>query len=67
MSLESIRLMNARLAVTAAKAERELGLTFRPFERTLTDAVVWAKTRLHESVATTPATPGVVVLEKKGA
>src|SRR5687767_2880592 len=53
MSLESIRLMNARLAVTAAKAERELGLTFRPFEHTLADAVAWAKARKQQNVATT--------------
>jgi nucleoside-diphosphate-sugar epimerase len=71
MSLESIRLMNARLAVTAAKAERELGLTFRPFEHTVADGVAWTKTRLQESVATTPsaepAVPRVAFLEKKGA
>jgi dihydroflavonol-4-reductase len=51
MSLESIRLMNARLAVTAAKAERELGVTFRPFEHTLTDAVAWARARVPASIA----------------
>jgi dihydroflavonol-4-reductase len=51
MSLESIRLMTARLAVTAAKAERELGVTFRPFEHTLADAVAWAGSRLHGSAA----------------
>jgi dihydroflavonol-4-reductase len=53
MSLESIRLMNARLAVTAAKAERELGVTFRPFGHTLADSVAWADARLHKSDATT--------------
>ena len=46
MSIEGIRMMNARLAVTAAKAQRELGVTFRPFEDTLTDCVAWAKARL---------------------
>ncbi len=51
MSLEGIRLMNARLAVTAAKAERELGVTFRPLEDTLADTVAWAKERLREPVA----------------
>lgn len=55
MSLESIRLMNARLAVTAAKAERELGVTFRPFEHTVADAVAWSNTRLHESASTAPS------------
>jgi dihydroflavonol-4-reductase len=43
LSIEGIRLMNARLAVTAAKAQRELGVTFRPFEDTLADCVAWAK------------------------
>jgi dihydroflavonol-4-reductase len=58
MSRESIRLMNARLAVTAAKAERELGVTFRPFEQTVADAVAWAKARKSESIPTTlPAQP----------
>lgn len=47
LSLDGIRLMNARLAVTAAKARRELGVTFRPFEDTLADTVAWAKTRLQ--------------------
>jgi hypothetical protein len=48
-SVEGIRLMNARLAVTAAKAERKLGATFRPFRETLADAVSWARTRLGEA------------------
>ena len=74
MSLESIRLMNARLAVTAAKAEHELGVTFRPFEHTLADAVAWAEARMHESATTLsagpaagPVAPAVPILEKKGA
>jgi dihydroflavonol-4-reductase len=73
MSRESIRLMNARLAVTAAKAQRELGVTFRPFEDTLVDAVAWAQARLRENVATTPSAEspersvetGVVLVEKE--
>jgi dihydroflavonol-4-reductase len=56
MSIESIRLMNARLAVTAGKAERELGVTFRPFEDTLADSVAWTRAR-HERVAM-PASVG---------
>lgn len=52
MSIESIRLMNARLAVTAEKAKRELGVTFRSFEETVVDAVAWTRARLHDSVAT---------------
>ena len=47
LSLESVRIMHARLAVTAAKAQRELGVTFRPFADTLADTVAWAKARLQ--------------------
>ena len=50
MSVEGIRLMNARLRVTAAKAEKELGATFRRFPVTLADTVAWARTRLQERV-----------------
>ena len=49
ITLEGIRLMNARLAVNAAKAERELGVAFRPFEKTLADTVAWSRTRLQEA------------------
>ncbi len=48
ITLEGIRLMNARLCVTAAKAEAELGIAFRTFEETLADTVTWTKTRLQE-------------------
>lgn len=44
MSLEAIRLMNARLHVTSAKAEKQLGAAFRPFTSTLADTVSWALT-----------------------
>ena len=58
MSLEGIRLMNARLEVSSAKAERELGVTFRPFEETVRDAVAWARAYLarvpEESALATP-------------
>jgi dihydroflavonol-4-reductase len=69
MSIESIRLMNARLAVTAEKAERELGVTFRPFDRTLADAVAWAKKRSQETVGATSSVEQtrVTLLEKNGA
>jgi dihydroflavonol-4-reductase len=49
MSVEAIRLMNERLRVTSAKAENELGVTFRPFPPTLADTVSWARTTLLES------------------
>ena len=38
---EGVRTMHAKLAVTSAKAERELGATFRPLEETLRDVVAW--------------------------
>ena len=41
VSREGIRLMRARYAVTSAKAQRELGVTFRPFSQTLADTVAW--------------------------
>ena len=53
-SVEGIRLMNARIAVSAAKAERKLGATFRPFRATLADAVAWFRTRLGESDTSGP-------------
>jgi dihydroflavonol-4-reductase len=49
MSVEAIRLMNARLSVTSAKAEKELSVTFRPFAITLTDTVAWVRTRIQET------------------
>ena len=49
MSIESIRLMNARLAVTAERAERELGVRFRPFECTLADTVAWTRAHRYAS------------------
>jgi dihydroflavonol-4-reductase len=48
MSAEAIRLMNARLRVTSAKAEKELHASFRPFIATLADTVSWARTRVQE-------------------
>jgi len=49
LSVDAIRLMNARLRVTSAKAEKELGVTFRPFNITLADAVAWTRTRLQDT------------------
>ena len=49
MSVEAIRLMNARLRVTSAKAEKQLGAAFRPFSATLADTVSWAQTRLQRN------------------
>jgi dihydroflavonol-4-reductase len=47
MSVEAIRLMNARLQVTSAKAEKQLGAAFRPFSATLADTVSWAQKRVQ--------------------
>jgi dihydroflavonol-4-reductase len=44
MSLEAIRLMNARLRVTSAKAEKQLGAAFRPFTAALAETVSWGLT-----------------------
>jgi nucleoside-diphosphate-sugar epimerase len=41
LSIEGVRIMNAHLAVTSAKAQKELGVSFRPFETTLSDTVSW--------------------------
>ena len=49
LSVDAICLMNARLRVTSAKAEKELGVTFRPFNITLADAVAWTRTRLQDT------------------
>ncbi len=38
---EGVRTMHAKLAVTSAKAKRELGATFRPLNETLRDVVNW--------------------------
>jgi dihydroflavonol-4-reductase len=54
MSVEAIRLMNARLSVTSAKAEEELGVTFRAFATTLADTVSWAKMKLNENSSLSP-------------
>jgi len=47
VTLAAVRMMQARLAVTAAKAERELGFRARPFSETLRDEVAWYRT--HEA------------------
>jgi len=38
-------LMQARLAVTSAKAEHELGWKHRPLRETLADEVAWYRTQ----------------------
>ncbi|MGH7893911.1 MAG: 3-beta hydroxysteroid dehydrogenase, partial [Candidatus Binatia bacterium] len=41
ISREGVRTMHAKLRATSAKAERELGATFRPLDETLRDVVGW--------------------------
>jgi dihydroflavonol-4-reductase len=48
VSVQAIRLMNARLSVTSAKAQKELGLSFRRFSDTLADTVAWVRENLVE-------------------
>jgi dihydroflavonol-4-reductase len=45
VTLEGVRMMQARLAVTSAKAERELGWKHRPLRETLADEVAWYRSR----------------------
>ncbi|NWF70203.1 MAG: hypothetical protein HXY40_14045 [Chloroflexi bacterium] len=41
MTVDAIQTMNQLSALMAAKAKRELGATFRPFEASLCDEVAW--------------------------
>ena len=43
MTVEGVRTLAASLSVSSAKAQRELGATFRPFEDTLRDTVAWIR------------------------
>jgi dihydroflavonol-4-reductase len=44
-NLEGVRIMAAKHSVSSAKAESELGATFRPLEQTVHDVVVWYRDR----------------------
>jgi len=41
VTVDSVRTSHLKRRVTAAKARRELGSTFRPFEETLRDEIAW--------------------------
>ena len=41
VSRAGLEVIHARHAVSSAKAERELGATFRPFSQTLDDSIAW--------------------------
>lgn len=43
VSVAAIRLMHQRHTVSSAKAMRELGVRFRPFEETARDVIAWAR------------------------
>jgi dihydroflavonol-4-reductase len=43
MTVEGVRTLAAALSVSSARAQRELGATFRPFEDTLRDTVAWIR------------------------
>lgn len=44
ISREAVRTMHAKLRMTSARAERELGVSFRPLDETLRDVVAWYRT-----------------------
>jgi dihydroflavonol-4-reductase len=47
VTIAAVRMMNARLRVSSAKAERELGWRHRPLSETLRDEVAWY--RAHDA------------------
>jgi dihydroflavonol-4-reductase len=57
VTLKAVRMMQARLAVTSAKAERELGWKHRPLRETLADEVAWYRAQglAARPVAAAPA------------
>ena len=65
MSVEAIRLMNARLHVTSAKAKKQLGVKFRPFAGTLADTVSWAQTTVRRK--SSPSAPALSTSKEKAA
>ena len=65
MSVDAIRLMNARLRVTSSKAEKQLGATFRPFAGTLADTVSWAQTTIRRK--SSPSAPTLSTSKEKTA
>lgn len=52
VTVEGVRLMNARLRVSSAKAQRELGWSHRPLHETLRDEVVWYRFRSRSNERT---------------
>jgi len=58
VTLQGVRGLQARLAVTSAKAEQELGWKHRPLRETLADEVAWYRAR---GLAAEPAAPAAAV------
>lgn len=57
ISVNALKAMNRKHEVSAAKAIRELGVTFRPFEETIRDTASWflANDYVHAAVQMQPA------------
>jgi dihydroflavonol-4-reductase len=58
VTVEAVRMMQARLAVTSAKAEQELGWKHRPLRETLADEVAWYRA---QGLAAEPAARATAV------
>lgn len=58
VTVNGVRSMYERISLTSAKAERELGATFRPLEDTLRDEVAWFRAQRATAVPPVPHTTG---------
>lgn len=51
VTVDGVRTLRERRLYSSAKARRELGITFRPFEETLRDEVAWFREHLPERLS----------------
>ncbi len=58
VTVNGIRTMHDHIEVSSAKAERELGATFRPLEDTLRDEVAWFRAQCATPMPPVPHTTG---------
>ncbi len=58
VTVNGIRSMHEQIDLSSAKAERELGATFRPLEDTLRDEVAWFRARRTAAPPPVPRTTG---------
>jgi hypothetical protein len=58
VTLKGVRMLQARLAVTSAKADQDLGWKRRPLRETLADEVAWYR---DQGFATEPAARATAV------